>query len=358
MFIGRMYSQNLIISLVILGQLQGAWASSTICPYKICHLESKPRQKVRATLEYDIGSGLKSQVREWVVYTCIPPQLSRQSLISAMLKIKSSKIIAQKVCEESCLKRPVLRIHLSAGTQYLQCLPVRAEFSATLNETRLLAGAPQKPVPALSASERAHNLMPTYSLDYKSETFQNWLKANELFKRPSESDLDFAWRVFLCVKSKYRYFWSQSLDRRNSKVCLKYRADCAGLSYLYCGALRANGVPARPLIGRWARTSTEIEDNSNYFNCHVKSEFYASGIGWIPVDISQAVSNPHEDAKLFFGKDDGDFIVMHVNPDLVLDSIYQGLKNVRSMPDFRFWLLESGSSSQIPRRIIWKVSRL
>jgi transglutaminase-like putative cysteine protease len=41
----------------------------------------------------------------------------------------------------------------------------------------------------------------------------------------------------------------------------------------------------------------------------VKAEFFAEGIGWVPVDISSAITQ--HDVSASFGRDNGDFIVMN-----------------------------------------------
>ena len=43
-----------------------------------------------------------------------------------------------------------------------------------------------------------------------------------------------------------------------------------------------------------------------YFQEHIKAEFYAQGVGWVPVDLSSAVLHDTSDAKLrYFGNDAG-----------------------------------------------------
>ena len=52
--------------------------------------------------------------------------------------------------------------------------------------------------------------------------------------------------------------------------------ECGDYSALFVALCRANGIPARPVIGRWA--TSEAGD------WHVWAEFYLPGYGWIPVD--------------------------------------------------------------------------
>ena len=93
--------------------------------------------------------------------------------------------------------------------------------------------------------------------------------------------------------------------------------ECGDYSALFVALCRAGGIPARPVIGRWA-TSTAGD-------WHVWAEFYLPGYGWIPVDPTIADST----GKLLdnFGHlDNGRFIlnktyniVLHPEPHF-LDS--------------------------------------
>lgn len=333
-------------------------------PIAKCHLERKPICKINARLAYDVKCESASGARRWVAYICEPPNLSRQKLLLLNLTIDKAKTRAEQVTDGSGLRRSALRLSQAAGDKgskssasFLHILPLRSELSAVLSETRLLPGmSPTGTAEKLLPEDRAHFLLATFSLDYKNSEFQTWLENNKLHKQKTESDLDFAWRAFICLRKKYRYYWDKSLDRRVSEVCRTSNTDCGGLAYLYCGIMRANGIPARALIGRWARSSAQVEDESGYFNCHVKSEVFINDIGWVPVDLSEAVSNRHENVKRFFGSDNGDFLVMHVDPDLIFHDPEVGTKNLRSMPDFRCWLVGAGAKETLRRHVFWKVS--
>src|SRR5207253_3603258 len=123
--------------------------------------------------------------------------------------------------------------------------------------------------------------------DYKGDAFQQWLKTVDLTRKKDESDLDYARRAFLVIRAQFRYEFKAEMKRKVSVVCTAGKSDCAGLSMLYVAALRAHGIPARTLYGRWAK-STQPEaklDGLVYSQWHVKAEFFAAGIGWVPADI-------------------------------------------------------------------------
>jgi hypothetical protein len=262
--------------------------------------------------------------------------------------------LAPIVTENSGQKR---RVFKASGTGQRESIPVRTRTSLQLYRTKLLIGKTNRVVEVLSSKETRENLRPSFSLDFRARNFQNWLEQKKLRRLPGERDLSFAWRVFLEIRNHYRYDWNPSMDRKVSNVCQLSATDCGGLSYLFCAVLRANKIPARPLIGRWAHSTAGVEDESHYFNCHVKSEFYARGVGWIPVDVSEAVANHKRDIKQLFGQDNGDFIVIHANPDLLLDRPCASSTNIRSLTDFRFWICQNGLLlGSPPRHVFWKVS--
>lgn len=267
---------------------------------------------------------------------------------------------AAEVIEDSCVHRKVLRIHTNHQNQFRKSLTVAADYDATLNKIELVSGKGSSRKIALTAKERQDNLQHTFSLDFDAPNFQEFLKTNQFTKNAEESELCFAWRVFCALKKQYKYYWTQTLDRRASVTCRNHATDCGGLSYIFCSILRANKIPARPLIGRWASSDDREEDFNSAYKCHVKSEFFVNGIGWIPADLSEAISYRKTNPSRFFGNTNGDFMVMHTNPDLILDTLIDGKKHIRSNPDFRVWALsekgDKAAGSRIPRRIRWEVS--
>lgn len=332
--------------------------ASAAAPFALsqCHLQSKPGPTVHATMSFDLAVPAEFQADEWVVYAPTLPSLSRQTAGRSKFSTKDKLIPAQEVREHSPLQRPVQVIHVqNAGSKYPRNLRVQADYWATLQSCKLAPGKADKPVVDLSATERQQNLLETFSLDYTSVPVQRWLKEHKLRKSAQETDVEFAWRLFETMRKTYQYNWSRTLDRRASRTVATDATDCGGLSYLFCAALRANGIPARVLIGRNAKSTPGMEDGSGFFNCHVKSEFFAKQVGWIPVDLSRAISDPKADAMRYFGTDPGNFITLHENPDLILDSFHSGLKRIRSMQDFRFWIKGKGLYRPPQRRIEWKV---
>ena len=86
-------------------------------------------------------------------------------------------------------------------------------------------------------------------------------------------------------------------------------------------------MPARVLAGRWAKSSKPgaIVGDVQYYQQHVKAEFYAERIGWVPVDLSSAVEHDHSPAGLqYFGRDQGNFLTIHIDPLVQVDTLHFG----------------------------------
>ena len=97
----------------------------------------------------------------------------------------------------------------------------------------------------------------------------------------------------------HTYRFELMSDRSASAVCKAGWSDCGGLATVYVSILRANGIPARCLSGR----------NLKPDGTHVRLDFYAEGVGWVPGDPSQAIARHSADAG--FGREPTDMVIMH-----------------------------------------------
>jgi transglutaminase-like putative cysteine protease len=139
------------------------------------------------------------------------------------------------------------------------------------------------------------------------------------------------------------------------------KSDCGGLSVLFATVLRSQGVPTRTLVGRWANSAKandkvgEIE----YFQEHVKAEFFANGVGWVPVDVSAAVVHDKTPAKLgYFGIDRGDFLTMHFDSDLAVDTLHFGVRTINLLQGVCYWARGAGTFKDAVQRENWEVEVL
>ncbi|AGA29847.1 transglutaminase-like enzyme, predicted cysteine protease [Singulisphaera acidiphila DSM 18658] len=266
--------------------------------------------------------------REWVVVAAQAPELPGQMNARSSLDPGG-----QPTWDLSPGSRPLLVSRVAADSHGTSNkIAARVQYQATLLSRHLERrqagdeGTETDPIP-LGNVERQRALARggTYELD--APEFRRWLSAESLAMNPRESEIDYARRVFLVLKRSFTYEFQERMDRRLSRVCTLRRSDCGGLSILLVAALRTQGIPARILVGRWAKSAEPGAQlgGVDYYQWHVKAEFYADGVGWIPADPAAGlVYDQAPDGLRYFGHDEGDFLTLHVDPDLVLDTVHFG----------------------------------
>jgi hypothetical protein len=80
-------------------------------------------------------------------------------------------------------------------------------------------------------------------------------------------------------------------------ACTSKRGNCTDFHSLFIGMMRSSGIPARFEIGFLLPEGESEGDIPGY---HCWAEFYLEGVGWVPVDISEAWKNPSK-RDFFFG---------------------------------------------------------
>jgi hypothetical protein len=297
--------------------------------------------------------------KEWVVYAAQLPVLPGQTGVSSTLVPGG-----QPGRELGPERQGILRARIPARTpELVHGLDLRLEYQATLLARRLVRDRegrgkeahPASP-PRLGADERRLALASGGLFDFNAEGFRHWLDDRKLRRDPEEGEIDFARRAFLAIKENFTYAFQDGMDRHASQTCKLGQSDCGGLSIAFVSALRANRIPARILVGRWAQSSTLVEGKI-FDQQHAKAEFFAQGVGWVPADLSSAILHDRtREGLTFFGNDEGDFLAMHLDTDLVCDTIYFGRKSVDWLQAPRYWINGSGTFDQAVTRESWKVT--
>src|SRR5262249_50930368 len=143
----------------------------------------------------------------------------------------------------------------------------------------------------LTDGERKACLTSLGMVNHSDPGFRSWIGGADLVRGPSEEAIEFAKRVFVNIRSTFAYKYEPGQDRHAPAVCRAKWSDCGGLSVLLVSVLRANGIPARTLYGRWAHTAQPGDKlgGDSYYQWHVKAEFFARGVGWIPVDMASCI---------------------------------------------------------------------
>lgn len=96
-------------------------------------------------------------------------------------------------------------------------------------------------------------------------------------------------------------------------VCDSKHGNCTDFHSLFISMARAEGIPARFEIGFPVPTGTE----GTIPGYHCWAEFYVTGVGWVPVDISEAWKDPKKH-DYFFGTLDANRVQFSVGRDLAL----------------------------------------
>jgi len=102
-------------------------------------------------------------------------------------------------------------------------------------------------------------------------------------------------------------------------VCDAKHGNCTDFHSLFISLARAEGIPARFEIGFPVPDGPE----GTIPGYHCWAEFFASGVGWVPVDISEAWKDPRKH-DYFFGTLDANRVQFSVGRDLTLQPKQDG----------------------------------
>jgi transglutaminase-like putative cysteine protease len=320
-------------------------------------------QRIEATLTYKIETP-KLTAQEWIVFAARAPELPGQIRVGTTLEPNGKPSF-----DLSADHRPILMARISAlgGGGRDKEITVHVKYEATLRSRRLV---PIKRGGGGRGGSQASEALPDQTrqaalelgglFDGKTEFLRKWSREHQLARRESESDVDFARRVFVAMKRDFTYDYKSEMDRHASAVCKAGKSDCGGLAVMLVTILRANDIPARTLVGRWAESAKPKEriEGLPYYQTHVKAEFFAQGIGWVPVDIALGLRDQRGDGLYFFGNDDGNFLTMHVDPNLRVDTIRFGKKDLEFMQGLAYWVVGQGSIDPIHTTEKWEVRKL
>ena len=138
----------------------------------------------------------------------------------------------------------------------------------------------------------------------------------------ANTPLEKAHKIYDYVASTMRYDKSGEGWGRGDAVwaCDSKRGNCTDFHSVFIGMMRSSGIPARFEIGfplPEGKTEGEIP------GYHCWAEFYVAGIGWIPVDASEASKNPAK-KDYFFGALDANRVLFTYGRDIRLSADQKG----------------------------------
>ena len=313
-------------------------------------LEEKPARRIHATLSTDIALP-NARIDEWYLYAPEAPNLPGQREMKT-----SFEPAGQSVREESPLRRELTLVRLVDHRQEVHTM-LTIDGTLYSRQLRLLPeGETAPPVESLLPEQAEHFTRASPTSDIETKAFRDWMQANGLTRAAGEGDLVFAHRVFAFIKHHNTYQWPTK-NHTASQVCTAGLSDCGGLSALFTGVMRANGIPARMLGGRWASSQTPGNKTGDYGKWHVKAEFFARGIGWVPVDGSSALADPNGE-NTFFGNDHGDHVAFILDEDMVVNSFITGPQKVPLMQGIMYWWRGRGNGNESRLDDLWTVEQV
>jgi transglutaminase-like putative cysteine protease len=283
------------------------------------HITIQPFQRVRATVTSTFRFP-DLDAHEWWAAFPWPPEFEGQPSARVQVRIAEAPFAeVDQITDESAMHRPLVALHwFPDGNDATHALTAEATYDVTITRRTLEPGAGSTPVRRLSPAERSVFLGATTHFDFSSPKFQAWLRKEDLRRTTDERDLDFAHRAMETLVRTHTYRSELKSNRSASAVAAAGWSDCGGLSTIYVSILRANGIPARCLTGR------SIDPNTT----HVKMDFYAEDVGWVPGDPAVAIGSHRADAG--FGREHFDMVITHF--DLVrLGGRYQWLQGIGTL---------------------------
>jgi len=131
-----------------------------------------------------------------------------------------------------------------------------------------------------------------------------------------------AHRIYNYVATTMRYDKSGEGWGRGDAMwaCDSKRGNCTDFHSVLIGMMRSSGIPARFEIGFPLPEGKSEGDIPGY---HCWAEFYLDGIGWVPVDASEASKNPAK-RDYFFGAVDADRVRFTYGRDIRLSPDQKG----------------------------------
>ena len=140
--------------------------------------------------------------------------------------------------------------------------------------------------------------------------------------RGLEQPLDKARAIYNYVVSTVRYDKSGQGWGRGDAIyaCNVRKGNCTDFHALLIGMMRAAGIPARFEIGFPIPHNQNTGEIAGY---HCWAQFYLEGVGWVPVDASDAWKDPAR-RNYFFGAHDEHRVLFTRGRDIRFNPAQQG----------------------------------
>jgi transglutaminase-like putative cysteine protease len=204
--------------------------------------------------------------------------------------------------------------------QYATGFDVTVRFTATRREHKVALDGMLKDA---SVSSTAGPLLHRYLEPDKLVPLNGAIA--ELAKEHTAGDttqIEKARHIYEYVVSTMRYDKTGEGWGRGDALwaCTAKRGNCTDFHSLFIGMMRSSDIPARFEMGFSLPAGKTEGDIAGY---HCWAEFYLNGLGWVPVDASEASKNPAQH-DYFFGAHDVNRVFFTYGRDIRLSSDQKG----------------------------------
>lgn len=290
-------------------------ASIALAATAVCHA-AQPQPRTRSFhFEYKTTiKDLPADAKHADVWVPIPHD-------DAYQQIKNLQITAPVSYKISAGPNGNTMLHLNIDDTKESSYTITMSFDATREEhiqARLFGG------PASAKEEEAGDLAQYLKPDRLvplDDKIRGW--AREVVDAAhAKTDLEMARAIYNHTVSTVKYDKTGKGWGRGDiyYACEERRGNCTDFHAIVIGYARAVGIPARFAIGFPLPVERGAGKIAGY---HCWAELYVKGIGWVPVDASEAAKNPSK-REYFFGSHDENRIEFTKGRDVLLTPRQKG----------------------------------
>jgi len=256
---------------------------------------------------YDLRlTNLPDSSKSLTVWLPIPPSNHHQTISN----LKVSSDYPYSIYQEPEYNNSILRIKL--GSPVPESLVVSVNFGVARSAIAALDGNYKPPV-SISNELLKRFLSPDRLVPIDG------IIQEETFKviKGQMSELDKVKAIYDHVSGTLDYDKSGIGWGRGDAVyaCNARTGNCTDFHSLFIGMARAGGIPARFVMG-FPLPQDETKGEITGYHCW--AEFYLRGVGWIPVDASEASKHP-ERQEFYFGNLDPDRVEFSIGRDISIE---------------------------------------
>lgn len=247
---------------------------------KAFHMERKEVRTVEVR-EVIRMTAPKISMKWWGVGVGSFPDDDGQTLRSLKISAIDAGHQVQKVRDRT--GQPFNFLKAEGRPKHTNSIAIEVVAVVTLYQRTLVPGAPEK-APVLSSADRTRYTQFVDNSDVAP--LSQWMTKYGLEWKRGESDLSFAQRLLNVIQKSLRYKWDSSATK-GIRACLgRGWGACGELNELAAASLKLAGIPARIRQGRNVVGATRAFSAEDDGTMHVAAEFWANGVGWVPIEAS------------------------------------------------------------------------